>query len=133
MSFFINKNKVLPLSDSQTLLTSSDRKMNYQQANCRELASSFVKALSASTKEEKNSRNTLHQSKIRNQLNNGSMPALRATRFKHMPSQRHWEDKLHKRPSGSCTPASHKYATHLLEQDPSPTAKIGAYSWHILG
>lgn len=56
MSFFINKNKILLLSDSQTLLTSSDRKMNYQQTNCRELASSFVKALSASRKEERRKR-----------------------------------------------------------------------------
>lgn len=54
------------------------------------------------------------------------MPALRTTRFKQMPSQRQsqWEDKLHKKPSGSWTPASHKYATHLLEQDPSLTAKL---------
>lgn len=44
---------MLLLSDSQTLLTSSDRKMNDQQANCRELASSFVKALSASRKGER--------------------------------------------------------------------------------
>lgn len=103
--------------------------MNYWQANCREPPSSFVKALSGSRSEERNSRNTLHPSKIRNGLNNGSVPALRATRFKQMPSQRHWEDKLHKRPSGSCTPASHKHVTHLPEQDPSSTAKTAGPFW----
>lgn len=48
MPFSKNKTKIALLSDSQTLLTWSGRKMNYQQANCRELTSSFVKSLSAS-------------------------------------------------------------------------------------